>query len=36
MKEFGGKENILICHPSINTFEINEKSDFILMGCKHI
>ena len=36
MKEFGGKENILICHPSINIFAIKEKSDFILMGSKHI
>ena len=36
MKELGGKKNTLICNPSVNTFAINEKSDFILMGSKHI
>ena len=33
-ESFGGKANTIICLPCTNSFQINEKSDFILLGCK--
>ena len=33
-KYFGGMENTLICHPCVHSFQITDKSDFILLGCK--
>ena len=30
----GGKVGTIIPHPCVNTFKINDKTDFILLGCK--
>ena len=31
--ELGGNPNVLIHHPSITRFKIDDESDFILIGC---
>ena len=35
LKDLGGIENTLVCYPSVNSFAISDKSDFILLGCKY-
>ena len=35
MEQFGGKSNTVICLPCVNSFQISDKSDFILLGCKN-
>lgn len=32
-KKLGGKSGVLIAEPCITIFEINDNSDFILLGC---
>lgn len=32
---FGGNAGTVISKPCINKLQINEKSDFILLGCKY-
>ena len=34
MTELGGNPKTVICQPCVNTFQISDKSDFILLGCK--
>ena len=34
--ELGGNPNVLIHHPSITSFKIDDESDFILIGCNFI
>jgi hypothetical protein len=36
MTELGGNPKTVICQPCVNTFQISDKSDFILLGCKYI
>ena len=36
MVELGGNPNVLIHYPSITSFKIDDKSDFILIGCNFI
>jgi protein phosphatase 2C family protein 2/3 len=31
--EFGGLPNVIIAIPEINSFEIKENIDFIVLGC---
>ena len=33
--ELGGKPNMVVCLPSVQSFQIHDKSDFILLGCKN-
>ena len=33
MVELGGNPNVLIHYPTVTSFKIDEKSDFILIGC---
>ena len=32
--ELGGKPNTIVCQPCVHSFQIHDKSDFILLGCK--
>ena len=34
LPQFGGKKGTNICLPCINLIPIDDKSDFILLGCK--
>jgi hypothetical protein len=34
MKEFGGKEGTNVASPCINCIDLDDQSDFILLGCK--
>ena len=36
MTSLGGNPKVLIAKPCITTFRIDEKSDFIVIGCKFI
>ena len=36
MHIYGGNPNVLISDPCITNFTIDDKSDFILIGCKNI
>ena len=33
MHIYGGNPNVLIATPDIITFDLNDKSDFIIIGC---
>ena len=33
-EKYGGNPNVVIATPEIKEFEINEKMDFIILGCK--
>ncbi len=34
--ELGGNPKVLINYPSITSFRIDDKSDFIVIGCNYI
>ena len=33
---FGGNPNVLIANPEIRSFQINEETDFIVLGCTYL